>query len=124
MYRFYSKCTADNPIRVCVAAIHQDGNLKIAVSRCGKKDRYIKQIGRIIAENRLNANKLYNEFPMGSCDSKKFVEIAKKVAEEVTETKIIYNIRQNVLKILKNNGVTEEDIDEIELSDFEKAISD
>lgn len=115
MYRFYSDVTETSKVRVAVIGIHSAGMLKVAVSRCSKKDNFIRKKGRLIAENRLNANKIYNEYPMPECKVKDFVKIAKEVAREVEDTKIVYNIRTNVLKLLKNNGITKEEIQENQL---------
>lgn len=114
-YRFYSDVTKTSKVRVTVIGTHSEGVLKVAVSRCSKKDNFIRKKGRLIAENRLNANKIYNEYPMAECAVKDFVNIAKTVAKEVEDTKIIYNVRKNVLRLLKNEGITEEELNERDL---------
>jgi hypothetical protein len=86
MYRLYTKPEQGHN-RVTVVGEHKDGLLKIAVARCGKKDVFIKKRGRIIAENRLTKDLLFNVYPMTECTSKDFVNIATNVAEEVLRTK-------------------------------------
>lgn len=85
MFRFYSKSTESNNIRVSVVGEHTEGMLKIAVARCSSKDHYEKKIGRSIAEKRLNDNNIYISIPMDKCDVRTFVLLAKGIAADVSQ---------------------------------------
>lgn len=80
MYRFYS----NNTPRSVIVAQHSEGVLNLAVSRCSKKDRFIRKRGRAIAEGRLNKGMFYKTIKTGpDFKTKDFVEIAKTVATEL-----------------------------------------
>ena len=92
MYRFYSNPTDTSKVRVSVVGeySHEDGILKIAVSRCSKKDSFIKKKGRAIAEGRLYKGKLYDKitFPTPP-SSEEFIEHAKLIAKEVIDSYVV-----------------------------------
>ena len=100
MFRFYSNPA--NSRRVAVVGSHENGILKIAVAICSPKDQFRRKKGRMIAEGRLKANKLYLHMPIASCNNEQFVGIASSVSNEVInakiENKIVYNHKSN-----KNN---------------------
>jgi len=86
MYRFYSN-PDENNVRVSVVGAFNEDEKKfeIAVSRCSAKDSFFKKKGRMIAEGRLKAGKLYGRFTIGAAISrKKFIEIALDVAKKVS----------------------------------------
>lgn len=85
MFRFYSKPTETNGVRVAVVAEHSEGVLKVAIARCSTKDHYDKRVGRALAEKRLTENELYASIPIQVCDVKTFVLFAKGVAAEVSK---------------------------------------
>lgn len=87
IYRFYSNPNSKN--RTAIVGEHSEGMLRIAVSRCSKKDHFIKKKGRAIAEGRLRKNKLYTTVNMDFCDVEAFVKVAKRVAEEVEKSKVV-----------------------------------
>jgi hypothetical protein len=92
MYRFYSNPA--NTRRVAVVGSHENGILKIAVAICSPRDQFRRKKGRMIAEGRLKANKVYTSIPIASCDSEQFVNIASALSHEVinakANNKIIY----------------------------------
>lgn len=92
MYRFYSKSTTEQPNRVTVVGTHENNELKIAVSRCSIKDRFIKKKGKAMAEGRLAKGKLFDIINTSDCDSHRFVEIAKITVKRVNSTKKPINI--------------------------------
>ena len=85
MYRFYSN--PQGRVRVSVVGEHKEGALHVAVARCSKKDQFIRQKGRKIAEGRLQKGKLYAVYPMDECDSSTFLDYAKTIASEVEASK-------------------------------------
>lgn len=98
MFRFYSPVEKDqdgNPIpsqlgRVVVAGQYADGVLKIAVSHCSNKDRYIKKKGRAIADGRISSTDgrlLYTTINMENCTMPEFVNIAKQIVQRVQKDK-------------------------------------
>jgi len=90
MYRFYSN-PQEGTERVSVVGEHSEGVLKIAVSKCSKKDNFYRKKGRAIAEGRLNKGKLFTTINATSMNVKTFVEIAKKVSAEVITTRVVVN---------------------------------
>jgi hypothetical protein len=88
LYRFYSK-PKDTQNRVSVIGQFVDGNLQIAISRCSKRDNFIRKKGRLIAENRLKKGIIYKIIPYkeSNDDPKEkgnfFVTNAKQIAQEV-----------------------------------------
>lgn len=87
MLRFYSNPTVGN--RTTVVGELTDGVLKIAVSRTGKKEMFIRKKGRAIAEGRLAKGRLYTQvaWPKEAITSEEFVQIALPIAEEVIKSK-------------------------------------
>lgn len=88
MFRFYS--SPQEATRVSIVAEHSEGVLKIAVARCSKKDNFFRKKGRLIAEGRLNKGKVHTTIPMDECDIQTFLAYAKIIAEEVKQTKRVY----------------------------------
>ena len=78
-FRFYS----NNIPRSVIVAQYSEGMLKIAVSRCSKKDNFIRKKGRAIAEGRLQKGKIYAKVNMPECTTKEFVEIAKNISNQL-----------------------------------------
>lgn len=90
IFRFYS--APDSPVRVSVVGEHVDGQLKVAASRCGKRDNFRRSRGRSIAEGRLRGGKLCATIPMESCNGNQFVEVASRIAEQIVRNpKQIYS---------------------------------
>lgn len=87
IYIFYSKVEKNQP-RVTVAGLVKDNVLYTAVARCSKKDQFVRKIGRAIATGRLQKNIYYNSIPITDTTkaNKLFVEVAKKVAEDLRTT--------------------------------------
>jgi len=79
----------DNKVRVTVVAEYSEGVLKLAVSRCSRKDRFVKKIGTARAVARLRRDKLYKVIEMQECKCKDFINIAKQIAEEVRINKVV-----------------------------------
>ena len=68
----------------------ETGMLNLAVARCSSRDNFCRKIGKTIAEGRLKKEKCYTQIPVTKDFSpKNFVEIAKKVAEEVIANKTV-----------------------------------
>jgi hypothetical protein len=88
MYRFYSSPESQN--RVTVVGVVENDVLKIAVAICSKKDRFVRKIGRSIAEGRLKKGIYYETCPLTApVPTKDFIDIAQRIANEVVETKQI-----------------------------------
>lgn len=86
IFRYYSPVPSYwEPIkaRVTVVGIHEDGLLKVAVSRCGEKDLFSRQKGRFIAECRLKEGKFIAMFPMKECRIANFIPFAEMVSSLV-----------------------------------------
>lgn len=82
MFRYYSQPN-EASVRITVVGEHSEGVLRLAVSRCSKKDRYVKKIGRGRAEKRLLKGKLFDEVHLQECDAKTFVQYAKQAIKDV-----------------------------------------
>lgn len=91
MFRYYSTPNEAN-VRITIAGVHSDGVLKLAVSRCSKKDRYVKKIGREKAEKRLSIGLLYDQIELKECDAKTFVEFAKKAVLDIDKNAKVVKI--------------------------------
>lgn len=89
MFIYYSPHQQE--CRVTVVGEHKDGVLKLAVTRCSKKDRFVKKKGVAIAKSRLENNYLHSKYKLDSCSPKDFVETAVLIANEVCETKVVNN---------------------------------
>lgn len=90
MLVFHSK----TPSRVTVVGEHQQGVLKIAVARCSNKDQFCRRTGRSIASTRLKSSGnsgLHSTYSMSDCSVSEFVNIAKQVAVEVSQTMEVYD---------------------------------
>jgi hypothetical protein len=86
MYRFYSPPGNDN--RVTVVGTVENNTLKIAVAICSKKDRFVRKIGRTIAEGRLKKDILYETVEVtDNFTTKEFVRRAGNIANIVSATK-------------------------------------
>jgi hypothetical protein len=89
MFRFYSRPPLTKS-RVSVVADIREDLYHIAVSRCSAKDQFLKKKGRAIAEGRLAKGKVYATHPVKTGKTGEFIAIAKQVAMEVDESKIVY----------------------------------
>lgn len=95
MFGFHSKLPEnnrndkDNKVRVTVIGEYSEGVLKLAVSRCSRKDRFVKKIGTARAVARLKRDKLYKVIDMQECKCVDFINIAKQIAEEVRINKVV-----------------------------------
>ena len=69
--------------RATVVGVHEDGMLKVAVSRCSESDMFSRQKGRFIAEKRLQEGKFFAMFPMKECKVKTFIPYAQIVSHLV-----------------------------------------
>ena len=85
LFRFYS--SPNNTSRVSVVGIHENGVLKIAVSRSSEKDHFIRKKGRMIAEGRLAKGKIHSQYNLPGCDIQEFIRYAKNIANDVLLTK-------------------------------------
>lgn len=91
MYRFYSNPT-EAKVRVSVIGefFPEEKVLKVAVSRCSKKDSFIRAKGRAIAEGRLHKGKLYDKLSYETPPtSEEFIAQAKLIAEEVIDSYVV-----------------------------------
>lgn len=91
MFRYYSTPN-EAAVRITVAGEHSDGVLKLAVSRCSMKDRYVKKIGREKAEKRLSIGLLYDQIELNECDAKTFVVFAKKAVLDIDKNAKVVRI--------------------------------
>jgi hypothetical protein len=89
--RFYTPVAQCN--RVSVVAKKEGNLLKFAVARTGKKDKFIRKVGRKMAETRLNNNKsIFTSVVVDGQDVKQaFYKIAPKIGEYVCESCDVYN---------------------------------
>jgi len=76
-------------IRASVSAKYEDGKLKIAVSRCSKKDVFTKRIGGVIADGRLSHKRYYTQVPLGHCDIKIFLHVAREVIKGLAKDSVV-----------------------------------
>lgn len=70
-------------VRVTVVGDCTDGVLKIAASRCSPEDHFARKIGRDIALDRLNKDKLITSIEIENMSNNKFISIANAVADSV-----------------------------------------
>ena len=83
MFTFYSLST--DPERITVVGEHKEGVLKLAVSKCSLKDRFVRKKGRLIATGRLAKGITFATVAMENCDVKTFVAVAMEVIDKVQE---------------------------------------
>lgn len=96
MYRFYSKGDATPskktkrvyPVpthRVTIVGEVEQDTLKLAVARCSHRDKFVRKVGRQIAEGRLKKGNIFMYVPLteGQLTTEKFIEIASAVAQEL-----------------------------------------
>jgi len=83
IYRFYSH--PDLPVRVTIVGYYdkEAKRLHLAAARCSEKDRFVRKIGRKIAEERLLDNELIASVFLPSINIKDFIIIAKFFAMRV-----------------------------------------
>jgi len=81
MYRFYSNPPDIN--RISVVGEYQDGVLRLAASKCSKKDSFMRKKGRTIAEGRFNKGKFCKEIPLNNFTIKDFIINAQLVIKEI-----------------------------------------
>lgn len=89
MFRFYS--SPQNKTRIVVVGEHSEGVLKVAVSRCSKKDQFVRKKGRFIAESRLSKNRLYLKEDFDHFDAPMFLNMAKNIEQEMQTSKEVVN---------------------------------
>jgi len=86
MYRYYSP--HDKKCRVTVVAETMNNFLFVSVARCSEKDRFVRKIGRSIAEGRLYKGIYFKVHPInGDFTLSNFIDVAKVISEEVRVTK-------------------------------------
>lgn len=90
MFRFHSRPVENTRVRVTVVGEFSEGKLKMAVSRCGKKDNFSRKRGRAIAEGRLKKGLTYRSIDMANCTTHDFVEVAMVISEEVKNSMKVY----------------------------------
>lgn len=83
MYHFYSK--PEFNVRVAIVGQYNNGVLKLAASRCSRKDQFVKRKGRAIAEGRLAKNKLCKEITLSECRICDFINIAKELSKDIAK---------------------------------------
>lgn len=75
--------------RITVVGEHKDGVLKLAASRCSTKDRFVRKVGRELAENRLKEGKHVLEVKTQRCDSEIFHNYANTLMENIWVSKTV-----------------------------------
>jgi hypothetical protein len=92
IYVFHSG-RLDKGSRVTVVGVFSNEVLKIAVSRCSKRDNFSRKQGRTIASGRLIKEKyallLNSKLPPSNSD---FIDVALSVANYVDDTFNVYNL--------------------------------
>ena len=83
MYRCYSSHWDPRGPRISIVGEHKDGVLRLAASRCSPKDRFMRKIGREIAEDRLKNGKFLMELKTKECNSEKFHEYAHMLITDI-----------------------------------------
>ena len=74
--------------RISIVGEHKDGKLKIAAARCSLKDRFVRKVGRDIAEKRLREGKYLIEVNIPTCSSDLFHDFAQTIMGLIWENKI------------------------------------
>jgi len=93
IYRFYSSPESETRVTVVGKRIDDD-KFAFAVSKCSKKDAFVRKIGRSIAEGRLNKGKFFKILTVNDDERvkiKDFVAVAMKIANNETSHNILYN---------------------------------
>jgi hypothetical protein len=73
-----------NPLpRVTVVGEHKDGVLKLAAAKCSLDDRFVRKVGREMAEKRLKEGKHVLEVKVQKCNSEMFHNYANVVIEDI-----------------------------------------
>ena len=105
MYVFHSKTTTPNRNeRVTFVGEFENGLLKIASSRCSKKDQFNRKKGRTIAEGRLLKNKLIFQKEMTDCSGANFLDITRELSSEIIRTKQVFLVhKENSEEVLPKN---------------------
>lgn len=73
------------PREITIAGKFEDGYLKLSASACMPTNTFIKKRGVQIASGRLEKGKYVAVIPVDTRSGKKFVEIAKGIAQEVSK---------------------------------------
>jgi hypothetical protein len=90
LYVFHSPFVPFESTRVTVVGNYNEGILKIAVARNGKKDNFCRKTGRLIAVGRLLKEKLFVSLPIiDEMSNEIFIRTASLVARFVDYTKKI-----------------------------------
>jgi len=88
LYVFHSPFVPFENTRVTVVANYNEGILRIAVARNGKKDNFCRKTGRLIAVGRLLKDKLFVSLPIiDGMSNEIFIRTASLVARFVDYTK-------------------------------------
>lgn len=70
--------------RVTVVGDVINGHLMLSAARCGKRDRFVRKVGNLIATGRFNKGKFCRTVPVGSTfTTSDFIEIASTFADEI-----------------------------------------
>lgn len=95
MYRCYSShwesILKKNVPRITVVGEHKDGILRLAAARCSLKDRFVRKIGREIAENRLQKGEIMLEVKTQKCNSEKFHRYAHALIGDIWESGLFFS---------------------------------
>lgn len=84
-YVFYQKGENFTPRTTVVGQTNQKtGEFEIAVSCCSHRDQFIRSRGREIALGRLKKGLLYSAVEAKDITGKDFVEMAKRISDEVS----------------------------------------
>lgn len=98
-YVFYQKGENFTPRTTVVGRTNQEtGEFELAVSRCSHKDQFIKARGRLIATNRLEKGLLYRAVDAKTITGRDFVEMAKQISEELSNSTQVQPVRVQSLK--------------------------
>lgn len=101
MFRCYSEWyftqRKENPLpRITIVGEYDDGVLRLAASRCSLKDRFVKKIGRDIAEERLKTNQHLLEIKLNKFDTQTFYDYANILIDHIWEGRIKVNDKINI----------------------------
>ncbi len=86
---FFTQRKQDPLPRITVVGEHKDGILKMAAARCSLKDRFVRKVGREIAEDRLKQGKHVLEVKTRKCDSEIFHNYANVLMENIWDSKTV-----------------------------------
>jgi len=83
IYRYYSD--HNYPVRVSIAGHYDETakRLNLAAARCSEEDRFVRKVGRELAEKRLSENKIIASVYLPSMNAKDFIFIAQFFAVRI-----------------------------------------